>query len=139
MFSSLTLDDVIGIVGLVGIAFTVFLYFRKPQEDLDKRQLVSDKELSNKATILAQKEMENKAALLAQQVESEKILNEKKFAEMNTKIDSSINALQRDIHDVDSKVNNLVLTSTNFHFEISNKITELATVLKERLPSKKRK
>lgn len=130
------IDNIVGIVGLITAIFAVFLYFRKPQEAMDKRQALSDKELDSKATILAGKEMESKAALLAQQVESEKILNEKKFSEMNTKIDTSIVALQQNIHDVDSKVNSLVVTSNAFHFEMSNRLTELATILRERLPPK---
>jgi len=128
------IDNIVGIVGLLTAIFAVFLYFRKPQEAMDKRQALADKELDSKATILAGKEMESKAALLAQQVESEKVLNEKKFAEMNAKIDLSIISLQQNIHDVDMKVNSLVTTSNTFHFEMSNRLTELATILRERLP-----
>ncbi len=136
MFTALTLDDVIGILGVMGIAFTVFLYFRTPQENLDRRQLVADKELETKATVLAAKEMENKAALLAQQVDSEKILNEKKFAEMNTRMDSSLSLLKSEVLDVDRKVDGLIVTTTNFQYAISNKMTEIATILSERLPPK---
>jgi len=136
MFNSLTLDDVIGIFGLMGIAFTVFLYFRTPQEKLDKKQALSDKDLESKATVLAQKEMESKAALLAQQVESEKIANEKRFGETNTRMDVSLSILKSEILDVDRKVDALIATTTAFHYAISNKITEIATILSERLPPK---
>jgi len=136
MFTSLNLNDVIGILGVMGIAFTVFLYFRTPQESLDRRQLVADKELETKATVLAAKEMENKAALLAQQVDSEKILNEKKFTEINLRMDSSLSLLKSELLDVDRKVDNLITTTTAFHYAISNKMTEIATILSERLPPK---
>jgi hypothetical protein len=133
---NITPEDVLAVVGILGTIGAIFLYFHKPQEDLDKRQLIADKELDSKATVLAQKEMENKAALLAQQVESEKILNEKKFTEMNTKIDTSILVLQKDIQIVDSKVNNLVSSNATFHLDMSNKMVELSTILRERLPQK---
>ena len=133
---NITPEDVLAVVGILGTIGAIFLYFHKPQEDLDRRQRIADKELDSKATILAQKEMENKAALLAQQVESEKILNEKKFTEMNSRIDTAIVELQKDIMTVDIKVNTLVSTNTHFHFEMANKMTEISTILRERLPPK---
>src|SRR5450759_450189 len=99
---NITPEDVLAVVGILGTIGAIFLYFRKPQEDSDRRQAVTDVELNNKASVLAQKEMENKAALLAQQVESEKVSNEKKFTEMNSRIDSAIVELQKDIMTVDS-------------------------------------
>jgi hypothetical protein len=132
--NNITPEDIIAIIGVLGTLGAVFLYFRVPQEDLNEKQIVTSKDLDNKATILAQKEMENKAALLAQQVESEKVSNEKKFAEMNLRLDGAILNLQKDIRDVEAKVDNLVLSNTHFHFEMSNKITEMSTLIKERLP-----
>ena len=129
-----TSEDVIATIGVLGTLGAVFLYFHKPQEDLQDRQLGTDKELANKATILAQKEMENKAALLAQQVDSEKTLNEKKFTEMNSRIDNAIIALQNKVHDVDVKVDKMITDNTAFHFEVANRMTEVSTILKERLP-----
>ena len=126
-----TSEDVIATIGVLGTLGAVFLYFHKPQEDLQDRQLVTSKDLDNKATILAQKEMENKAALLAQQVDSEKTLNEKKFIEMNSRIDNDIIALQ---NDVDIKVDKMMTDNTAFHFEVANRMTEVSTILKERLP-----
>jgi hypothetical protein len=132
--NNITPEDIIAIIGVLGTLGAVFLYFRKPQEDLQDRQLGTDKELANKATILAQKEMENKAALLAQQVDSEKTLNEKKFIEMNSRIDNAIIALQIEVHAVDVRVDKMMTDNTAFHFEMSNKITEMSTLIKERLP-----
>ena len=133
--NNITPEDIIAIIGVLGIIGAVFLYFHNPQEDLKERQIQADEELGNKATILAQKEMENKAALLAQQVDSEKTLNEKKFMEMNARLDSATISLQKDIRDVELKMDTLAISSTNFHFDMSNRMTELSTILKERLPA----
>jgi hypothetical protein len=133
---NITPEDILAFLGGLGTIGAIFLYFRKPQEDSDRRQAVTDVELNNKASVLAQKEMENKAALLAQQVESEKVSNEKKFTEMNTRLDLAIVELQKDIMNVDGKVNALVSSNTHFHFEMANKMTEISTILRERLPPK---
>lgn len=68
MESFLTTGNITFIIGLLGVLFTVYNYFRKPQEDIEKVQAVS------------QKEVDGKSNLLAQQVQWEKEANEKKFA-----------------------------------------------------------
>ena len=132
-----SLETVTLIIAILGALFSVFLYFREPQEKLDKRQALAEKDIDNKATVLAQKEMESKAALLAQQVESEKILNEKKFSEMTSNLNNAITGLQRNIHDVDTKVDGLIASYGSWHLDVSNRITELSTILRERLPANK--
>src|ERR1035437_1043586 len=126
MLTAPTLSYIIGIVGLLSVIFTVWNAVKKPQEDLEIKQVVANKDLDNKATILAQKEMENKASLLAQQVVLQKETYDKKFGEMSIRLDG-----------VDAKLNDLILTSNVWHLDITKTLTKLATIIEERLPVNK--
>lgn len=116
----------LGILGIGGVIFSVFNFFRKPQEQSDITQAVAGKELETKATVLAQKEMENKAALLEQQVKLAYEANEKKFQEMGIRIDKVV-----------FQMDNLIVTSTAWHLDISNKLVELSTIISERIDRRK--
>jgi len=125
-----TIPNIMFALGIIGAIFSVFFYFRKPQEDMETKQALAEKDISSKATILAQKEAEGKASLLTQQVQWEKEANEKKFAEFGLRLDNSLTMAQNHIHTVDVKVDSLIL-SINV---MSNRITELATIIDERVP-----
>jgi hypothetical protein len=124
---------IIGGLGILGVLFSVYNYFRKPQEDIETKQALAEKEISSKATILAQKEIENKANVLAQQVQWEKEANEKKFCEFGLRLDGALAMAQNHIHTVDVKVDNLITTVG----KMSNEITRLATIIDERIPKQK--
>ena len=132
MSELITPSNILFALGILGVIFTVFNYFRNPQEDLEKKQLITDKDLSSKATILAQKEAEGKAGLLAQQVQWEKEANEKKFVEFGLRLDSAMTIAQNHIHTVDVKVDTLIGTVAS----MSNEITRLSTIIDERIPKK---
>jgi hypothetical protein len=119
------LSYIIGVVGLLGVIFSIYNSFKNPQNEIETKQAVADKEIGNKASILAQKELESKALLLAQQVESEKVSNEKKFADMGVRIQA-----------VDAKVDTLISGNNTWHLEISNSIVRLTTIIEERLAKK---
>lgn len=123
-------------IAIISSAVAIFLYFRKPQEEIETKLAIGDKELANKATLLAQKEMENKAALLAQQVESEKILNEKRFTEMGKRLDDAILAVNTHVHSVDGKVSILTETVNNMNLSLMVKMEQLSTIISERIPPK---
>ncbi len=123
MDTLLTTSNITFALGIIGILFAVYNSYRKPQEEIETNQALTKKDVDNKATILAQKEMENKASLLEQQVKLAYEANEKKFQEMGVRIDG-----------VMTKVDNLVLTSSTWHLDISNKIVELTTIISERIP-----
>lgn len=115
-------------IGIIGLIFSVYFNYRKPQEDIEKKQIKSDEDLKDKATVLSQKEVENKANVLAQQVQWEKEANEKKFVEFNLRLDNSMTLAQNHIHTVDVKVDQLI-ASVN---KMSNEITRLSTIIEER-------
>ncbi len=126
----LTPPNIMFVVGLGGALFGIFNYFKNPQEDLEKKQLIAGKDLDTKATILAQKEAEGKAGILAQQVEWEKNANEKKFAEFGLRLDSALSMAQNHIHTVDTKVDGLLAMVNT----MGNELTKLSTIIDERIP-----
>jgi len=103
----------VGIFGLLGVIFSVYNYFRKPQIDTEKQD-----------------------ALQAQQLQWQKEMNDKRFLEMGTRIDSSFTMAKNDISHVDAKVTMLMVDDNKWHLEISNKLTELQTIINERMPQK---
>ena len=126
----LTVPNILFALTFIGVIFSVYLHLRKPAEDLEHKQIVSDKELGTKATLLAQKEVENKATLLAQQVEWEKIANEKKFTEFGLRLDGAMLLATNHIHTVDTKVDKLSIDLNG----ISVEIAKLTTIIEERIP-----
>jgi len=122
-------------LGILGIIFSVFNYFRKPQVDLEKNQAINDERDKSKATVLAQKEVEGKASLLAQQVKSDKEDNNRRFLELGEKIDKSMTLAQNHIHTVDTKVDILAKEVGGLGIQI----TKLATIIDERIPRKGQK
>ena len=132
MNTLLTQSNIIFILGLLGVMFTVYKYFRDPQIISDKKQLILDTEIDSKASILAQKELENKANVLAEQVKGRNEENERRFLDMGNRLDLAMTTAQNHIHTVDVKVDNLI-TTVNI---MSNEITRLATIIDERIPKK---
>lgn len=114
---------VFGLGGILGMLYTFYVSVRKPQEELDKRQLMAAKDIDNRATTLAQQEAEGKANLLAQQVTLQKEANEKKFTEIGLRLNT-----------IDSKVADLGVASNLWQLEIRTQLTRLATIIEERIP-----
>lgn len=120
----------------ISVLFAVFFYFKNPQEKLDKKQAINevrDEERDkNKATVLQQKEAESKATLLAEQVKWDKEANEKKFLEMGIRIDKAFEVAQNHINTIETEVKNQTVSIG----ALTNKMTELTTIISERLPCK---
>lgn len=126
------LNYILGMISLVSVLFVIYGKFHTPQEDMEKKQLLVNKDLEDKATILSQKEVEKKAELLAQQVESERRMNEGRFTEMGRKIEASMTLAQNHIHTVQVNVE-MLTTKVN---EMNINIAKLSTIIEERLPKK---
>ena len=131
----LTTQNIVFFIGIIGAIFTVYNIFRKPQEDMETKQAVSDKEIGSKATILAQKELETKALVLAEQVKNKDIENERRFNEMVVRIDGAFTIAQNHINTIEVDVKALTVSVGT----MTNKITELSTIISERLPLNKNK
>jgi len=102
------------VIGLLGVIFSIFFYFHKPQEEIDKRQA------------LAEKEAQNTADVLARQVQWEKESNERRFLELSKSQSEATALAQNHIHTLDTKIDNL----SAMMGEMSNRITALDTTLK---------
>jgi len=119
----MTLDyqSVTFFIGLAGAVFTVYNIFRKPQEDMEKRQAVSEKE------------GDGNAALLRQRMDWEKENNAQKFSELQINMKDAMTLAQNHTHTVDVKVDNLIEAVRIQSIEIA----KLGTIIDERLPRKK--
>jgi hypothetical protein len=132
----ITVPNILFTLTLLGVLFSVYLNLKKPTEDIEHKQIVSEEILGTKATILAQQTMEGKAALLATQVEWEKIANEKKFTEFGVRLDASMLLASNHIHTVDIKIDKLIEVVNNMNIETTNQITKLTCIIEERIPKK---
>jgi hypothetical protein len=128
----LTLSNIMLFAGIVGTIFTVYNIFRKPQEEIETKQAVSEEKDKNKATVLAQKEAENKASLLDQQVRLTNEANEKKFIDLAVLLKDSMALAQNHIHTVDTKVDNIAVRMSN----LEKGLVRLSTIIEERIPRK---
>lgn len=118
----LTQSNIMFVLGLLGIIFSVYNYFRNPQEEMEKKQAV------------AEQDVESKAKILAQQLEWYKSSNDEKFGDMGERLDSAFKLAQNHIHSVDIKVDTLTSMVNSMNVQMSNKITELATIIDNRIP-----
>ena len=107
-------------IGVLGAIFTVYNYFRNPQEDLEKKVSVNEKAV------------DGKAVLLAEQVKWEKEATEKRFEAMQVDIAASMTMAQNHIHTVETKVDTL----TSLVVKMGNEVVRLTTIIEERNPKK---
>jgi hypothetical protein len=128
----LTPSNIMFAIGIVSLLFSIYKGYKKPQDDMELKQAVSEKDIDSKASILAQKELETKALVLAEQVKSKNEENERRFIEIGIRMDKALELAQNHTHTVDVKVDKLIDTVSI----MSNKITELATIINERIPKK---
>lgn len=120
MLTQETLTFILGILSVVGIAFGVFNFFRKPQEDLDKRQAVE------------QKEVDGKAALLSKEVEIKANETDRRFLEQGKRLDDAFLLAANHTNTVDIKVDKLIEVVGS----MGKEIVKLQTIIEERLPKK---
>jgi hypothetical protein len=118
-----TLNYILSIAALFGIAFTIYKSYNNPQKKLEKRQAVADKEV------------EGKAHILAQQLQWEKESNERRFKELTDCFNNSNTTATNHLNHIDAKVDG-VSSQVNL---MNVQIIKLATIIEERIPTKKTK
>lgn len=109
-------------IGLLAVLFSIYNYFKKPQDDFEIKQVINEKEVGTKATILAQKEAEGKAGLLALEVQREKEYNTKKFVELTERFDK-----------LDRKMEELTKTINQMNLSLSKQLMQVATIVSEHI------
>lgn len=105
----LTPSNITFALGLLGILFAVYNYFRNPQVDADKKD-----------------------ALLGQQMQYFIEGTERRFKEVQDSFQGLLLQSNNHIHTVDTKVEALSTTIG----AMSNEITRLATIIEERIPKR---
>lgn len=109
MEAVLTPSNITFALGLLAIIFTVYNYFKNPQIENEKKDLV-----------------------MAQQAQWQIESNERRFSGLQDSIKDAFLLAQNHTHSVDVKVDGLVVTVG----EMGNQITRLATIIDERIPKK---
>lgn len=113
--------EIITVVILIfSVVFTVFLYFRKPQEQLDKQQALN------------KEEEKNRAALLTRELELERTSNERRFKEGAEALTASQLLATNHINHVDAKVDVIIKGQGQMAIDIA----KLFTIIDERIPKK---
>lgn len=97
------------VLGIVGVIFGVYHYFKNPQVAADKKD-----------------------ALLAQQVQWQIEGTERRFKEIQDSFQSLLLQSNNHIHTVDTKVDGLGKKVG----DVENAITKLSTIIEERIPKK---
>ncbi len=126
----ITASNIMFALGLIGTMFTVYFKLTSPQSTLEKKQIVVEEDLKDKATVLQQEEVKGKADILAKQVEWEKNANEKRFGDFSIRLDSAMAIAQNHIHTVDVKCDK-TLEAVNI---LTIQVTKLETIINERIP-----
>jgi hypothetical protein len=128
----LTTSNIMFAIGIITLLFSVWNKIKIPQEELETKQALSEKEMDSKATILAQKEVESKALVLEKQFQWYMEANEKKFADLGRRLDEAFTLATNHTHTVDVKVDKLIETANI----VAINIAKLETTINERIPKK---
>lgn len=107
-------------IAIISGVTTAIMFFRKPQEDLDKREAVN------------QKEVDGKASLLSKEVEIKAIETDRRFLELGKRLEDAFLLAANHTNTVDVKVDKLIAVVT----EMGKDIVRMQTTLEERLPKK---
>ena len=116
----LTPSNITFIIGLLGMLFTVYYYFKNPQIRMDKKPALDEAERRRKDD------------LIEERIKWEREANEKKFCDFGTRLDKSMELAQNHTHSVDVKVDKLIQSVNT----MDNEITRLGTIIEERIPKK---
>jgi uncharacterized protein HemX len=103
------LQDFVFVLGIIGVIFGVYQYFRNPQVAEDKR-----------------------AALLAQEVKTTSTSVEQRFESMQKNFEGLLLQSNNHIHSLDIKIDALNKAMTDMRVEVAT----LSTIINERIPKK---
>ncbi len=113
MSDLLTPSNIMFVLGIFGIVFTIYNRFTNPQIQADKDD-----------------------ALLTQKVEWERQANDKKFIDMGNRLDGAMTLAQNHTHTVDVKVDQLIKVVGDMNVNFSKELGILSTKIDERIPKK---
>lgn len=120
----LTPANIMFMIGIIGMAFTIWEKVKNPQTELDKRQAVDR----------IAEEGQNK--ILEQRMQWEKEASEKRFLELGNRLDSSMTLAQNHTHTVDVKVDQLIKDVGAMNLSLTKEVSTLTAIINERVPRK---
>lgn len=120
----LTKENIMFAVWILTVIFGVYLYFRRPQEELDKNQALDKQKADNDSSVLAAR------------INWEKQANEDKFKDFQERLATSTSLAQNHIHTIDVKVDSVALNLTLMDKKITSELVRLSTIIEERIPKK---
>jgi uncharacterized protein HemX len=103
------IQDTVFVLGILGVLFGIYQYFRNPQVAEDKR-----------------------AALLAQQVKTTSTSVEQRFESMQKNFEGLLLQSNNHIHSLDIKIDAMNKAMTDMRVEVAT----LSTIIDERIPKK---
>lgn len=132
METILTTSNAMFALGILGVIFSVYHYFKNPQINSEKEQIKIEENIKDKASKLSQKEVENKAVVLEKQFQWYMESTQQKFCDMGKRLDDAFLLAANHTNTVDKKVDKLV-ESTN---ALGLQVEKLSTIIEERIPRK---
>lgn len=109
METILTPSNIVFVLGILSILFSVFLYFKNPQIESDKTD-----------------------ALMKQQLQFFTDTTEKRFQTMQESFNALLLQSNNHIHTVDTKVDRVHISME----ELGRQVVRLGTIIEERIPKK---
>lgn len=120
----LTPTNIMFVIGIVGMVFTIWEKVKKPQNELEKRQAVDR----------VAEQGNNK--ILEQRLQWEKETNDKRFMEMGTRLESAMTLAQNHTHTVDVKVDQLIKDVGAMNLSLTKEVSTLSAIINERVPKR---
>jgi len=128
----LTTSNVMFALGVIGTIIGVYKSIFSPQVKMEKEQALNEERDKNKADLLGQEKNKSKIDFVLEKMEWEKGNNDKKFTEMTDRIDDAFSIAQNHINTIETEVKSLTVVVNT----MCNNITELKTIINERIPKK---
>ncbi len=109
MSTLITPQNIMFIIGIIGMMFSLFLYFKNPQIDSDKRDALLDQSVKNNTESV-----------------------DRRFKEIQDNFQGLLLQNNNHIHTLDTKIDAMGNHMTNLKIEVA----KLATIIEERIPRK---
>jgi ATP-dependent helicase YprA (DUF1998 family) len=117
----MTTENIVFVVGMLGLVFAVYHFFRNPQISIDKKQAIDEER------------RQKKDELIELRMKIEREFNEQKFCDFGKRLEDSFLLASNHTHSVDIKVDKLIQAVNS----MDNELTRLQTIIEERIPKQK--
>jgi len=119
------ISAITSLLTLIGIVFAAFLYFKNPQERLDKKQALNEANDKNKTPIVNFEVLKSNFDMMCK-------INGETFAKLELQIKEAFTIANNHTNETDANVKALVVEVG----ALRNETIELKTIINERIPKK---